>query len=363
MDSEIFFSRKHTVWKKLWNLNIKMKLKHFLWRCLHNALPASETLFKRIGKGSNFCVCCGEKTETIEHLLFFCPTAQECGKLETKRISRLRGGDAKLIVDKAQREWLEYEAENGTTARPTTTEGENGHSQHKWEPPKEGVIRINTDAALSAKMVWTGLGIIARNWRGEIVKAKGIVARRRGEPTIEEALALRSALEMATTAGWTTIEVQSDCKFVVSLINSSNVQDCKIQTILEDIEDLKKNFESCVVLFVPRTANNCSHAMAQFAVKSVRMIEWEGTFPFWLSELARKDMGVLNLIRRQAPRDIGFAAHLEDIRDFSSMFRKCSFDRLSGDLNRLSVRLSELATHMLFDEEFLDLQCLSTLFV
>nr|XP_027076838.1 cytochrome P450 CYP736A12-like [Coffea arabica] len=63
-------------------------------------------------------------------------------------------------------------------------------------------------------MVRTGLGIIARNWRGKIVKAKGIVTRRRGAPAIEEAMAIRSALEMATNAGWTTIEVQSDCKCV-----------------------------------------------------------------------------------------------------------------------------------------------------
>ncbi|XP_027171710.1 uncharacterized protein LOC113771313 [Coffea eugenioides] len=142
-------------------------------------------------------------------------------------------------------------------------------------------------------MVRTGLGIIAQNWHGKIVKAKGIVTRRRGAPAIEEAMAIRSALEMTTNAGWTTIEVQSDCKCVISLINSSNAQDCKLQTILDDIEDLKKNFDCCVFLFIPRTANSCSHALAQFTVKSVRIIEWEGSFPFWFSELARKDMGVV----------------------------------------------------------------------
>ena len=73
--------RKHTVWKRLWRLNVKMKLKHFLWRCLQNALHANETLYKRIGKGSNLCNCCGENAETIEHIFFFCPTAQVVWKL------------------------------------------------------------------------------------------------------------------------------------------------------------------------------------------------------------------------------------------------------------------------------------------
>ena len=62
--------------------------------------------------------------------------------------------------------------------------------QHGWEPPKEGVIKINTDAAVSAKMVRTGLGIIARNWLGKIVKVRGISERKRGEANKGEALAI-----------------------------------------------------------------------------------------------------------------------------------------------------------------------------
>ena len=68
--------RKHIVWKRLWSLNLKMKLKHFLWRCLQNSLPVNEAIYKRIGKGSSWCSCCGKDTETIEHIFFFCPNAQ-----------------------------------------------------------------------------------------------------------------------------------------------------------------------------------------------------------------------------------------------------------------------------------------------
>ncbi|XP_027169443.1 uncharacterized protein LOC113769173 [Coffea eugenioides] len=180
---------------------------------------------------------------------------------------------AKMIIDKAQQEWIEFDTANEIDSRATASSKRERLVQHTWEPPKEGVMRINTDAAVSAKMVRTGLGIVARNWRGELVKARGIVGRRRGKAATEESLAIRSALEMAQDAGWTNIEVQSDCKNVVSSINTGNVQDCKIQTILEDIEALKNSFDSCLFSFAPRTANGCSHAMAQFAVKLVRNIE------------------------------------------------------------------------------------------
>ena len=66
---------------------------------------------------------------------------------------------------------------------------------------------------------------------------------RRRNAIEEEALAVRAALMMAKDARWTKIEVQSDCKSVVDKINASNVQDISIATVLEDIEEMKKEFE------------------------------------------------------------------------------------------------------------------------
>ena len=63
------------------------------------------------------------------------------------------------------------------------------------------MIKINTDAAVSAKMVKRGLGIIARNWLGKLVKVRGISERKRGEANKEEALAIWSALVMAKDSG------------------------------------------------------------------------------------------------------------------------------------------------------------------
>ena len=200
--------------------------------------------------------------------------------------------NAKLIVDKAQQEWFEYENETEAGARTNDISKMGRQQQCRWEPPK-GVIKINTDAAISARMVRIGLGIIARNWRGKIVKAKGISECKREEAGKEEALAIRSALVMAKDAGWTNIEVQTDCKGVVDQINTGNVQDNSIKTILEDIGDLRQDFDCCKFSFVPRAGNGCSHSLAQFTVKLIRNVEWKNSFPMWLIDLVRKDMGVV----------------------------------------------------------------------
>ncbi|XP_027087538.1 uncharacterized protein [Coffea arabica] len=176
-------------------------------------------------------------------------------KARNKRVFQLESVDAKVIIDKAQQEWIEFEEATGPQPRGFESTEQERLSHHNWEPPMEGVVRINTDAAISAKMVRTGLGIVARNWRGDLVKVRGISRRKKGEAATEESLAIRSALDMAQAAGWTKIEVQSDCRNIVSSINAGNVQDCKLQTILEDIEALKTSFDSCIFSFVPRCEN------------------------------------------------------------------------------------------------------------
>mgnify|MGYP004707504295 CR=1 FL=1 len=39
----------------LWKLNVKHKLKIFIWKCLNNALPVNEVVFSRTKKGSPIC--------------------------------------------------------------------------------------------------------------------------------------------------------------------------------------------------------------------------------------------------------------------------------------------------------------------
>nr|XP_027083741.1 uncharacterized protein LOC113706047 [Coffea arabica] len=67
-------------WNSVWHMNIKPKLKHFIWRCLNGILPVNALLMDRCSKGNFLCKCCGENPETIEHLFFFCNNAQEIWK-------------------------------------------------------------------------------------------------------------------------------------------------------------------------------------------------------------------------------------------------------------------------------------------
>nr|XP_027124194.1 uncharacterized protein LOC113740878 [Coffea arabica] len=263
----------------------------------------------RIGKVYNICNDCGEDIETLEHMLFYCLEAQKVWKLapikwegfenlqhniwkwwqavmtgtkeqatdhinltviilwklwkaRNKRIFEEETRDALKTVQKTQREWMEFDkanAEEGETCSSTHTVQQH---QRKWERLKEGVIRINTDIAISAHMIRIGKGIIARNWTRKILRAMGLVEHKRGEASTEEALAVRAVLMMTKNAGWTKIDVQTNCKVVVDQIDASKTHEGHLATILEDIVELRTDFELCSSSFVHRTGNQCCHMLA-----------------------------------------------------------------------------------------------------
>lgn len=60
------------LWKKVWHLNISLKIRIFAWSACVGALPTMVNLQKR-GIGENeLCPCCGKDSETIFHSIISC---------------------------------------------------------------------------------------------------------------------------------------------------------------------------------------------------------------------------------------------------------------------------------------------------
>lgn len=65
-------------WKKLWNLKIPLKVKHFLWRASKDCLPTKDQLrIKRVNVDA-LCPTCNLEVETTTHAIISCPFAKEC---------------------------------------------------------------------------------------------------------------------------------------------------------------------------------------------------------------------------------------------------------------------------------------------
>lgn len=74
--SEVLQPSLDSFYQQVWKLQSSPKIKHFLWRCLNNALPvAANMVYRHIGKDKRCSRCDGE-AESVNHLLFQCPYAR-----------------------------------------------------------------------------------------------------------------------------------------------------------------------------------------------------------------------------------------------------------------------------------------------
>nr|XP_027123408.1 uncharacterized protein LOC113740095 [Coffea arabica] len=135
-------------------------------------------------------------------------------KARNKKVFEYANQEPFKTLRKAQAEWLEFDQEREPEQEGITGQI-NTELHSRREMPREEVVRLYTDAAISAKRIRTAQGIITRNWKGMLLRAKGIVTQGKGATSKEEALAIRNALLMAKQIGWTKIIVHTDCKSVV----------------------------------------------------------------------------------------------------------------------------------------------------
>ncbi|XP_027076016.1 uncharacterized protein [Coffea arabica] len=326
------------VWKFLWDLNMKHKLKHFIWKRLQNILPVNEVIKRRVGRGSELCACCGEQPETVEHMFFYCKHAeliwkaspiQWDGLLEFRKsvwlwwnsLMEAKARDAGkehicltvnllwqiwksrnrvqferevgcpgIVGMKAVQEWNEYEVARHKDERKVWEEKIKQKAPTEWLPPVEGFVKLNVDAALSTVKGVVGWGVVARQENGGMLKAWAGRGERYTEAVVEEANAILIALVKAGRIGRRKVRVQSDCKGVVESIRIGCRQDPKVGAIVEDILRLKDQFENCYFSFVKREGNCVCHYLAKFAMHVTSDIEWEEFFPIWLVNLAKKDV-------------------------------------------------------------------------
>lgn len=72
------------------------------------------------------------------------------------------------------------------------------------------MIKINSDAAFSKNMNKSGIGAIARNGEGQLMKAWARAEIKTSEPPVEEVAAIRMGMVVAREAQWKELEFQSD---------------------------------------------------------------------------------------------------------------------------------------------------------
>ena len=64
------------IWRKLWKLNVPPTVRKFLWSACSNILPTRENLNRRRVQVDPHCEICCQQPDSVGHLLWECPLAQ-----------------------------------------------------------------------------------------------------------------------------------------------------------------------------------------------------------------------------------------------------------------------------------------------
>ncbi|KAK3217989.1 hypothetical protein Dsin_011959 [Dipteronia sinensis] len=274
-------------WKFLWRMKIPLKVKIFVWRACENWIPTRTNLLLRKVPSDSICPCCDQKAETTMHALWCCPLlrpirevcgftkdcwgddnsmfldfmiycrrqlVQEemdliCQILWRGWYNRNRGvHDAakmcnKEVVPCARAFQEEYLLANHALNAEVSDRRGNGPI---WQPPYKGTYKINTDAALSVGDGIVGVGIIIRDYVGNVIASSAQAVQYGCCVLIAEALAIKKCLLLARHVGLELGFIESDAQVAVNLINNPDIPYSEVGLIIKDIKSLLEEFSDFV---------------------------------------------------------------------------------------------------------------------
>ena len=127
------------------------------------------------------------------------------------------------------------------------------------------MYKLKYDAPLFSDLGKTGVGVVIRNEKGEVMAA--MTACGPAIQTSEEAelLACRRALEFVVDAGFYRLIIEGDNSNVTHAISSSADNNSLFGNVVDDIRHLIRGLHWSAICCIRRSGNRVAHVLAQHA--------------------------------------------------------------------------------------------------
>ncbi|XVE95505.1 hypothetical protein REPUB_Repub02eG0103200 [Reevesia pubescens] len=136
-----------------------------------------------------------------------------------------------------------------------------------WFPPMTNVYEVNFDARFKLQDHLGGIAVLIRNHLGQFMGGGCFKRTHVGNAFLAEALATRSALELAHELGFTNIVLEGDALGVLNSLKNSKPDLSAIGTIVEEARSFLSLFYNCEVCHVSRWKNQAAHLFAKYALQ------------------------------------------------------------------------------------------------
>ncbi|GER55607.1 RNA-directed DNA polymerase (reversetranscriptase)-related family protein, partial [Striga asiatica] len=240
-------------WSRIWKLNVKKKICHFIWRCCHGVLAIGEKLFSKGMMVERICHSCGEGVESLEHILFNCEKA--------KQVRRL-----------APVQWIMIEKQD---------QGDRVVGASEQPEVEVGWILVSTSAKTNGDGS-VGMGGVA--WNADGQKLRAWCSFRDPATGIEEDIlaSIRLALVNAVQEGWKKIIIQVDNQAIAQKLSQKRCFSRSQSVIAEDIYLLLLLFESCTFTVSSKFGRLASCRVSDFALMGESSFVWMSPLPDWI---------------------------------------------------------------------------------
>ncbi|KAJ1380896.1 Ribonuclease H-like superfamily [Sesbania bispinosa] len=230
---------------------------------MHRSLPVRANLIRRGVQCPSLCPWCSDEIETESHLLRDCDWIKEAwlnsplgsqvptdsvlpigewidGLIETKSEEFLTlffslcysfwtARNKKIFEQKEVNLQLLYSRASDAVRPMNPSPGPNlvahqipPQGSSAWCPPPIGSFKINVDAVNPGGTKW-GIGIVVRNHLGEVFVAATLQISCLPDPSLAEAMGIKSAINFALKTNFDSVIIESDCKVVTDLSHANNI--------------------------------------------------------------------------------------------------------------------------------------------
>ncbi|XP_048493143.1 uncharacterized protein LOC125493698 [Beta vulgaris subsp. vulgaris] len=318
----------HRAWVKIWSLEVSPKVRHFLWKVCSNSLPVRATLKHRHILEDDTCPLCLAAPETTSHALLHCSQVQEVWESSgmLSRVPRELGDDwlefwnAWQDVDEKWLRELCYIAYYAWHRRNKVVFEGRGHPNDQllefarsaskdynsyakkiyggpsgagkkftktWQPPPPGCVKINADASCSDDG-WVGLGVVARDEKGDVLFAATRRVRAWWPIEVAEGKGLCLAIKLARNHGFKDVIFETDCLTIFNRLSRCALFFSDLDTVLEEALFWSRDFYSVKWSHVLRDGNFVAHHLARLLPFGVEQ-RWEYHCPVEVAPYVHMD--------------------------------------------------------------------------
>ena len=213
-------------WKGIWELRVPHKIKHFVWRACHNVLPTKCNLVRWNIINLEVCELCNEGQEDVLHALWqrwVVESVWSCHSWAQQAVNPppLTFCD---LFDRFLQVTDDFRKEIFAVA-----------AWCLWRPPEHDHFKVNFDAAVFKSFNLADIGVVIRDWRGDVVAALSMPTALASTVTDLEALACCHAVMFAADKDLQNVIFEGDS---VSVTNAIVQEDPVLTSYGDTVDDI-----------------------------------------------------------------------------------------------------------------------------